>query len=134
VEGVTSAIVAFLFVCVVFPRLVKNKPQYYAAFAAILLVILLSGLEQVINTGAFRAFAAFSTAVLQVSAMILLILAVGGLIWRQLVGEVNEAIDEFRQPGRHDSEINLRGEVPPTSPGQPAPPASPGPGETFPPK
>jgi hypothetical protein len=125
VEGVTSAIVAFLFVCVVFPRLVKNKPQYYAAFAAILLVILLSGLERVIATLSFMAFAAFTTAVLQVSAMILLILAVGGLTWRQLVGEVNEAIDEFRQTGKHEPEVNLRGEVPPTSPG---------PGETFPPK
>src|SRR5271156_3084419 len=78
-EGVTTAIVAFLFVCVVFPTIVKNKPQYYAAFAAILLVILLSGLEAVIATGSFHAFATFMITLLQVSAMILLVLSAGGL-------------------------------------------------------
>src|ERR1700722_14440205 len=96
-EGVTTAIVAFLFVCIVFPTIVKNKPQYYAAFAAILLVILFSGLEAVINTGAFHEFATFMICTLQIAAMILLILSAGGLSWRQLAGEVTDAIEVIRR-------------------------------------
>jgi hypothetical protein len=52
-EGETTAIVGFLLVCIVFPGIVKNKPQYYAAFAAIILVILLSRHEAVIDTRGF---------------------------------------------------------------------------------
>ena len=95
-EGVTAAIVAFLLVCVVFPTIVKKKPHYYAAFTAIGLVILLSGFEAVIQTGAFRALATFLIALLQVAALILLILAAGGLTWRQLRGDVTEAINTVR--------------------------------------
>jgi hypothetical protein len=96
-EGVTAAIVAFLFVCIVFPTIVKNKPQYYAAFAAIVAVILLGGLMAVIHSGAFIAFGVFMTAVLQVAAMILLVLSAGGLTFRQFAGEVSEAIEVIRR-------------------------------------
>lgn len=120
-EGVTSAIVAFLFVCIVFPRLVKNKPQYYGAFAAILVVILLSGLERVIATTAFLAFTSFATAVLQIVAMILLILAAGGLTWRQLVGDVTEAIDAVRHGAVTEKDVHLRGQAPPAGPTTPGP-------------
>ena len=39
-EGVTTAIVAFVFVCIIFPHIIKNRPQYYAAVALVLLSIL----------------------------------------------------------------------------------------------
>jgi hypothetical protein len=96
-EGVTTAIVAFLFVCIVFPTIVKNKPQYYGAFAAIVAVIILNGLMYVIHSGAFDAFSYFMICLLQVAAMILLTLAAGGLTFRQLAGEVTEAIEVVRR-------------------------------------
>jgi hypothetical protein len=43
-EGVTTAIVAFLFVCMVFPNIVKNKTHYYVAYVIVAVVILLTGL------------------------------------------------------------------------------------------
>ena len=33
-EGVTTAIVLFVFACVILPSLVKNRTQFYAAFFA----------------------------------------------------------------------------------------------------
>jgi hypothetical protein len=112
-EGVTTAIVAFLFVCVVLPSLVKNKPQYYAALGAILIVILLGGLEAVIDSGPFRALATFMTCLLQALAMILLILSCGGLTWRQFGAEVTQAIDVIRR-GESVKEVivPLRGDEP----------------------
>jgi hypothetical protein len=125
-EGVTAAIVAFLLTCVVFPTIVKNKPQYYAAFAAMLLVILLSGLEAVISTGAFHALATFLICLLQISALILLILSCGGLSWDELTGEVSEAIEVIRR-GESEKEVivPLRGEQPAVKPDAPGPPEKP---------
>jgi hypothetical protein len=122
-QGVTTAIVAFLFVCIVFPTIVKNKPQYYAAFAAIILVILLAGLSAVVDSRAFGAFATFMTCLLQICAMILLILSAGGLTWKQLAGEVTEAIEVIRR-GETTKEviIPIRGQMPAS---RPTPPAGP---------
>jgi hypothetical protein len=126
-EGVTTAIVAFLFVCIVFPTIVKNKPQYYGAFAAIVAVIILNGLMYAIHSGAFDAFSYFMICLLQVAAMILLTLAAGGLTFRQLAGEVTEAIEVVRR-GETQKEviIPLTGQQPPprTSPDDTKPPAS----------
>jgi hypothetical protein len=103
-QGVTTAIVAFLFVCLTFPSIVKNKPQYYAAFGTVVLVILLSGLEAIIDSPAFHAFATFAVCLMQISAMILLTLSVGGLTFKQFAGEVTEAIEVIRR-GETQKEI-----------------------------
>jgi hypothetical protein len=126
-QGVTTAIVAFLFVCIVFPSIVKNKPQYYGAFAAIVLVILLSGLIGVVGSAGFTAFANFMICLLQVCAMILLILSAGGLTLKQLAGEVTEAIEVIRR-GETTKEviIPLSGQMPPSRP-----PPPPGPTVTL---
>ena len=112
-EGVTTAIVGFLLVCLVFPTMVKNKPQYYCAFAAVLFIILLWGLQAVIRREAFIALCVFMTAAAQIFALILLILCVGGLTLRQLTSEVTEAIEVIRR-GETQKEviIPIRGEVP----------------------
>jgi hypothetical protein len=134
-EGVTTAIVAFLLLCVVFPTLVKNKPQYYAAFAAIILVILLSGLEAVVGSSAFHALATFFIAVLLSCALVLLVLSAGGLTWKQLAGEVTEAIDAVRR-GETSGPSRPPQSAPPSgaqsapvgaTPASPKPPAAPGP-------
>ena len=98
-EGVTTAIVAFLLVCIVYPAIVKRKPMYYAAFGAVICIIFLTGMDQVMGTNGFHSITAFLNCMLQVAALILLILAAGGLTLRQLAGEVNQAIDSIR----HDS-------------------------------
>jgi hypothetical protein len=125
-EGVTTAIVGFIFVCLVFPSIVKNKPQYYAAFGAVVLVILLSGTEAIIETASFHAFATFVICVLQVTALILLTLSVGGLSFKQFAGEVADAIEVMRR-GETKKEIiiPLRGQQPAAPAYPPSPPSPP---------
>lgn len=125
-QGVTTAIVVFLLVCVVFPTLVKIKAQYYASFAAMLLVIFLSGLEDVFQSPGFRAVAEFLTCLLQVGALILLVLSCGGLSWKQLAGEVTEAIEVIRR-GETEKEVivPLPGDAPVTFRPDPPPPPRP---------
>ncbi|WP_428938798.1 hypothetical protein [Fontivita pretiosa] len=109
-HGVTTALVGFLFVCVVFPHLVKNRPQYYAAFAAVCLIILLDALGMMLSPtslAGFRVFAYVAVAFLQVAAILLLFLSAGGIGWRQLAGEMREAIEVIRRGGEKELVIPL---------------------------
>ncbi len=124
-EGVTTAIVAFLFVCLVYPRLVKIRPQYYGAMAAVVLIILLDSLSIMFDSGyvireggalqhgGFWKFAHAMIGLLQVAAIILLILSVGGLTMAELAGDLGGAIEVMR---RGDTEktviVPLTGEKP----------------------
>jgi hypothetical protein len=113
-EGVTTAIVAFLFVCVVFPNLVKNKPQWYAALAAVVFLILLHALRSIFpGSDWLRAFTGFMTGLLQIAAILLLILSAGGLTVRELAGDLKRAYEVIRR-GEEEKEviIPISGEQP----------------------
>jgi len=131
-HGVTTALVGFLFVCVVFPHLVKNRPQYYAAFAAVCLIILLDALGMMLNPtsfAGFRVFAYVAVAFLQVAAILLLFLSAGGISWRQLAGEMREAIEVIRRGGEKELVIPLtaqpRADRPAAERVEPATPSAP---------
>ena len=97
-EGVTTAIVLFVFACVLFPHIVKNKTQFYAAFAAVLLVILLHSLRLMIyNSVGFQVFSGATIGLLQAGAIVLLFLAAGGITLKQLGGEMSRAYEVMRR-------------------------------------
>src|SRR5438128_1747920 len=99
-HGVTTALVSFLFVCVVFPHLVKNRPQYYGAFFVVCLIILFDAVGMAVSPTEVRAFRVFTytaCAFLQVLAMLLLFLSAGGITWRQLAGDMAKAIEVIRR-------------------------------------
>src|SRR5688572_12415550 len=112
-QGVTTALVAFIFFCVIFPERIKNRPQFYAAFALICVIILLDAVGYILGGSSFRVFAYFATAVLQVGTICLLFLAAGGITWRDLGGELSHAFEVIRR-GSDEKEVivPLRGEVP----------------------
>jgi hypothetical protein len=111
-HGVTTALVGFLFVCVVFPRLIRNRPQYYAGFGLVCGIIILDALGLSIG-GKFGFFVYFANAILQVSAMLVLFLAAGGLSWRELGTEIAHAFEVIRR-GEDEKEVivPLTGEMP----------------------
>ena len=125
-EGVTTAIVAFLFVCLVYPKMVKNRPQYYGAIAAVVLIILLDSLARVFDAGhgvyngtvivehgAFWKFAHALIGLLQIAGILLLILCVGGLSVAELAGEFGSAIEVMRRGDTQKTVIvPLTGEKP----------------------
>jgi hypothetical protein len=113
-DGVTTVIVAFLFVCLAMPQLVKNKTQYYAALVCVLLVILLHALSMMlIGSRSFVVVAAVFTGVLQIIAIIALVLCAGGLTVRQLGGEIAGAYEVIRR-GEEEKEVivPLSGQTP----------------------
>lgn len=97
-DGVTTVLATFVFVCLIFPSLVKNRAQYYAALVMVVLIILLHALTLILNkVGAFIVPAGVFTGLLQVGALVLLVLSVGGLTARQLAGDMARAYEVMRR-------------------------------------
>jgi hypothetical protein len=137
-EGVTTVLAAFIFVCVCYPKLVKNKTQFYAAFAMVAVIILLFSLSVMLKDSAgFQVFAGAVTGLLQLGAFVLLFLSAGGITMKELAGEMGRAYEVIRRGEEEKTVIvPLTGEMP--KPRQPAPPAetrgpTPVGGETTPP-
>jgi len=104
-DGVTTVLVAFLFVCLIFPSIVKNRSQYYAALAAVILVLVLHTLTLMLHKNeGFIAPAGVFTGLLQIVALILLVLSVGGLTARQLAGDMARAYEVMRR-GETEKEV-----------------------------
>jgi hypothetical protein len=111
-HGVTTAIVLFILACLIFPKVVKNKPQYYSAVGMILLVILFDALARVIPSVGFKNFAYLLTALLQMGAVFVLILSAGGLTVGDLAGDLADTIEVIRRGGEKEIIIPRRGETP----------------------
>jgi hypothetical protein len=119
-QGVTTALVAFIFFCVIFPERVKNRPQFYAGLGLICLIILLDALSNALAGSAFRVFSYFATAFLQVVAILVMFMAAGGLSWHELKDEMARSYEVIRRGGE-EKEIII-----PLSGQKPKPRRSPG--------
>ncbi len=113
-DGVTTAIVVFCFVCVVFPQIVKNKTQFYAGFSSVLLVILIHSLAVMLYTSpGFRIFVGAATCLLQIIAIITLFLSAGGITLKQLGGDMARAYEVIRRGEEEKSVIiPITGDMP----------------------
>jgi hypothetical protein len=112
-QGVTTALVAFIFFCVIFPERVKNRPQFYAALGLICGIILLDAISYSLGSTKFAVFAYFATAGLQIGAILILFMAAGGLSWSDLKGELGNAYEVIRRGGEEkEIIIPLTGQKP----------------------
>jgi hypothetical protein len=111
-EGVTAAIVGFIFLGVAIPRLIKNKTQFYAGFVALLLIILLQTLNVMIHTAGFQVFGGALTGLLQLIAVVMLFMSAGGLSPEELGGEIKNAFEVIRRGEDKPIIVPLTGERP----------------------
>jgi hypothetical protein len=104
-DGVTTACVLFLFTCLVIPSFIKNRTQYYAAFGAILGIILMNTLEMMLhNSPGFQVFGGVVIGFLQLIAVTMLILCAGGMSVQKLAGEMTHAYEVIRR-GEEEKEV-----------------------------
>ncbi|HEY2587240.1 MAG TPA: hypothetical protein VGI81_15955 [Tepidisphaeraceae bacterium] len=113
-QGVTTAIVGFIFVCLVYPHLVKHRPQFYSALGLVLLVILFDAIAHMATDpiGALVRVMYVFTALVQILAILILVLCVGGLSVRELAGEVARTVEVIRRGEDKPILVPLRGEQP----------------------
>jgi hypothetical protein len=104
---ISVPIVGFIFVCIIFPKIVKHKAQFYMAFAVLLVILALDILAAMIGvtttsgvvvglTGLGRVLMVIR-GVLFIVDLILLVLATGGLSLHELGGELRGAYEVMRR-------------------------------------
>jgi hypothetical protein len=97
-DGVTTVLVAFIFVCLIFPSLVKQRPQFFSALAAVVGILLLHTLTLMFNSSeGFIVLLSVISGLLQIAALLLLVLSVGGLTTRQLADDMSKAYEVMRR-------------------------------------
>jgi drug/metabolite transporter superfamily protein YnfA len=107
-DGVITAIVAFLLACLIWPHLVRNRSQYYAAFVCVILVLVIDVITLMFSgTAAGSKLAVFGGVVkgtLAVVALIMCFLFAGGMTAGQLAGELKGAYEVMRR-GETEKEV-----------------------------
>lgn len=112
-EGVTTAIVAFIFACLIWPHLVKNKPQFYSALALVLVVILFDAIGHMEKSpGALHSVMYVLAAIVQMLAILLLVMCVGGLTPRELAGEFADTLHAVHHGEDKPVLVPLTGQMP----------------------
>ena len=113
-EGVTTAIVAFIFACLVWPNIVKNKAQFYSSIALVMLILLFDAIAHMSSTAdsALPHVMYVLAAIVQMLTILVLVMCVGGLTPRELAGEVSQTIDTLRHGEDKPVLVPLKGEQP----------------------
>jgi hypothetical protein len=97
-DGVTTVLAAFVFFCMAFPDRVKNRPQFYAGFAAVGGIIIVHTLSLMFSASpGLLTFSAVATGVLQLGGMVLFVLSVGGLTAKELASEMARSYEVIRR-------------------------------------
>ena len=112
-EGVTTALVLFCFVCVIVPTLIKNRHQFYAGFGSVCVIILLQTLRLMMyNSPGFQVVSGVLIGLAQLAGVILFFLAAGGLTLKQFGSDIGKTIEIIRR-GEEEREIIIpRSEMP----------------------
>src|SRR3954470_23027702 len=110
----TTPLIAFLFVCLIFPKIVRNRPQFYISFGLLVLILLLNIVASMFHKNeGFVYFLQVIAEILRLMTFILLVLCAGGLSLHELTGEVFRSFEVMR---RGDTEktviIPLTGQKP----------------------
>ncbi|HEV8606756.1 MAG TPA: hypothetical protein VGQ99_15380 [Tepidisphaeraceae bacterium] len=109
----TTPLIAFLFVCLIFPKIVRNRAQFYISFALLVFILLFHILAAIFPGGGFAHFLYVLAEIFRLVTFILLVLCAGGLSLHELTGEVFRSFEVMR---RGDTEktviIPLTGQKP----------------------
>jgi hypothetical protein len=100
-DGMTTVLAGFMFVCLVLPTMVKHRSQFYAALACVAGIILIHTLMLLFD---ITKFGSVAIGVLQLMALLLLVLCVGGLTVRELAGDMAKAYEVIRR-GESEKEV-----------------------------
>lgn len=104
-DGVTTAIALFVFACLLVPNFIKNRTQYYVAFACLLAIILMNTLAMMFQNTGFTVFVAVIIGFLQFIAVSMLVMCAGGMSAKTLAGDLSRAYEVIRRGEEHKEVI-----------------------------
>jgi hypothetical protein len=105
-NGVTTALTGFILLALAFPKIIKNKAQYYVALVCVCAIIVLESIAQPDAKGlsGFQQLVLFVIALLQLVSLVSLVLAAGGLSMGELATDLTGAYEVIRR-GEEEKEI-----------------------------
>jgi hypothetical protein len=117
--GVTTALVLFIFACLLYPPAIKNKAQFYAGFVGVLLILLIYSVDVMIRSAGFQVFGGALTGLLQLFSLLMFFMAAGGMSVGELGEEMKGAFEVIRRGETEKTVIvPLTGQMPkPREPG-----------------
>lgn len=112
-DGITLAIAAFFFYCLARPQMVKNRTQFWGVFFALCAIVLLYTLRLMLyNSTAGQVFCGIMIGLVQLGAMILTVLYVGGLTGTELTEQLTEAAVNLKRGDDRPVIVPLTNEQP----------------------
>jgi hypothetical protein len=104
-DGVTTAMVLFLFAGLIVPSLIRNRQQFYVGFAAILLIVLIHTLQLMFRTGFMQVFGGVVIGAAQLVGLVTFFLCAGGMTIREVGKEFQGAYEVIRRGGEEKEVI-----------------------------
>lgn len=104
--AITTACVGFIFVCIIFPHLIRNHNQFYLSFVGVGVILLCEALVQMFAGTGFAQAMQVILALLNLLVFVLLVVSTGGLSLKDLAGRVGGAVQTFRH-GEQDKPVVL---------------------------
>jgi hypothetical protein len=99
-DGISLVIAAFFFYGLARPAIVKNRTQFWGVFGCVVGIILLSMLRLMLyNSPGGQVVTGILIGLVQLAAVVLSALCVGGLTARDMADEISDAVDDLRSGG-----------------------------------
>lgn len=103
-DGVTTALVAFVLVGLIFPHVIKKQREFYLIVAAVMVLVLVHALTLMIRSPGFTVFAGVLTGIVQMAGIAMSVMSTGGLGAKQLAGELSRSYEVMRR-GEESKEV-----------------------------
>ncbi len=112
-DGVTTALVAFVLVGLIMPNIIRKRREFYAIVWMVIAIILFHTLTVMLQSAGFTVFAGVITGLLQAIGFGLAVMSTGGLKAKELGGELLKSYEVMRR-GSEEKEviIPLEGQQP----------------------
>ena len=104
-EGITTALVLFLFAGLIVPTLVKNRQQFYIGFCSVLVIIVITTLSLMIRTSFMQVFGGVLVGLAQLVGLVAFFMCAGGLSLKDVGKEVHGAYEVIRRGGEEKEVI-----------------------------
>src|SRR5689334_21414280 len=103
-DGVTTALVAFVLVGLVMPQVIKKRREFYAIVWIVIAITLFHTFMVMIQSSGFNVFAGAITGLLQAVGFGLAVMSTGGLGAKELGGELLKSYEVMRR-GSEEKEV-----------------------------
>ncbi len=103
-DGVTTALAAFVLVGLVYPHIIKRRQHFFTIVGVVMAIIFFHALALMVRATGFTVFTGVLTGLLQIAGIALAVMSSGGLGAKELAGEMSRSYEVIRR-GEETKEV-----------------------------